>query len=151
MMSFTIFLYNRVKTVISAQDQTLYSGLPGRPDSFTKNTYATPDGKFYTSLNGTKVRSKSEQFIADWLYRHNVPFEYEPLLQVADFPFRPDFYIPAANLYIEHVSDKSFPIDDKENQFNKGGIMYVKTHEEDTKDSAFFSHHWKISLKADSC
>lgn len=37
------------------------------------------DGKFYTTLNGTRVRSKSEQFIADWLYRHSIRFEYEPL------------------------------------------------------------------------
>ncbi|MGB4848029.1 MAG: UvrD-helicase domain-containing protein, partial [Saprospiraceae bacterium] len=55
-----------------------------------KNTYATSDGKFFTSLNGTKVRSKSEQSIADWLYRHNIPFEYEPQLQVVDFSFHPD-------------------------------------------------------------
>jgi DNA helicase-4 len=105
-----------------------------------KNTYATPDGKFYTSLNGTKVRSKSEQSIADWLYRHNIPFEYEPQLQVVDFSFHPDFYIPAANLYIEHVSNKSHPIADKEKQFQKGGMLYAKTFEEDTKDSVYFNH-----------
>ena len=105
-----------------------------------KNTYTTQEGKIYTSLNGTKVRSKSEQFIADWLYRHNIPFEYEPLLQVAEFPFHPDFHIPAANLYIEHVSNKSYAMEDKDRQYSKGGIHVVKTHEEDTKDSAFFSH-----------
>jgi superfamily I DNA/RNA helicase len=105
-----------------------------------KNTYATQDGKIFTSFNGTKVRSKSEQFIADWLYRHNIPFEYEPLLQVAEFPFHPDFHVPAANLYIEHVSNLSYAMDDKDVQYAKGGIHVVKTHEEDTKDSAFFSH-----------
>ncbi len=105
-----------------------------------KNTYATQEGKIYTSLNDTKVRSKSEQFIADWLYRHNIPFEYEPLLQVAEFPFHPDFHIPAANLYIEHVSNLSYAMEDKERQYTKGGIHFAKTREEDTKDSAYFSH-----------
>ncbi|MFO7879133.1 MAG: UvrD-helicase domain-containing protein, partial [Bacteroidales bacterium] len=36
--------------------------------------YNPRDGKFYTCLNGCKVRSKSEQYIADWLYRHNIKF-----------------------------------------------------------------------------
>ena len=112
-----------------------------------KNTYPTQEGKNFTTLNGTKVRSKSEQFIADWMYRHNIPFEYEPLLQVADFPFHPDFHIPAANLYIEHVSNLSYAMEDKERQFAKGGIHYVKTREEDTRDSAFFSHQLEKIFK----
>lgn len=102
--------------------------------------HAVSDGKFFTSLNGTKVRSKSEQFIADWLYRHNIKFEYEPLLQVKEFPFRPDFYIPEANLYIEHVSDKSYDLKRKEDQFQKGKLLLVKTYEAMTKDSALFNH-----------
>lgn len=112
-----------------------------------KNTYTTPEGKIFTSLNGIKVRSKSEQFIADWLYRHNIPFEYESQLQVADFPFRPDFYIPAANLYIEHVSNLSYPMADKEKQYLKGGILFAKTYEEQTKDSALFTHILENLLK----
>jgi superfamily I DNA/RNA helicase len=98
------------------------------------------DGKYYTSLDGTKVRSKSEQFIADWFYRHNLKYEYEPLLNVKDFSFHPDFFIPAANLYIEHVSDKSAPIHEKEEQFRKGKLLLVKTFESMTKDSALFNH-----------
>ncbi|MEA3451923.1 MAG: UvrD-helicase domain-containing protein, partial [Bacteroidota bacterium] len=61
--------------------------------------------KFYTTLNGTKVRSKSEQFIGDWFFRRNITFEYEPKVNIVDFQFRPDFYIPSANIYIEHVSN----------------------------------------------
>ncbi len=110
-------------------------------DKIHKNptgTYATKDSKYYTSLNGTRVRSKSEQFISDWLYRHNILFEYEPQLNVADFPFHPDFYLPEANLYIEHVSNQSFPMENKEKQFQKGNILFFKTYEEDTKDSSYF-------------
>ncbi len=98
------------------------------------------DGKYFTTLNGTKVRSKSEQFIADWLYRHSIKFEYEPLLNVKDFSFNPDFYIPDANLYIEHISDKSYSTKDKEEQFKKGNLLLVKTFEAMTKDSALFNH-----------
>lgn len=98
------------------------------------------NGKYYTSLNGTKVKSKSEQYIADWLHRHSIPFEYEPLLNVKDFDFHPDFYIPDANLYLEHVSDKSYPMEAKEKQFAKGNILYAKTFESHTQDSALFNH-----------
>lgn len=102
--------------------------------------YVPKDGKYFTTLDGTKVRSKSEQFIADWFYRHSIKYEYEPLLNVKDFPFSPDFYIPEANLYIEHISVKSFSMKDKEEQFHKGNLLLVKTFEAMTKDSALFNH-----------
>jgi DNA helicase-4 len=98
------------------------------------------DGKYYTTLDRTRVKSKSEQFIADWFYRHSIKYEYEPALQVKDFKFKPDFYIPAANLYLEHVSDKSYPMKDKEEQFQKGKLLFVKTFEPMTTDSALFNH-----------
>ncbi len=98
------------------------------------------EGKYYTTLNGDKVRSKSEQFIADWLYRHSIPYEYEPLLNVRDFEFHPDFYIPGANLYIEHVSDRSYRMRDKEEQFKHGQLLLVKTYEGIAADSALFNH-----------
>tara|TARA_B100001109_G_scaffold254662_1_gene255040 strand:- start:1864 stop:4011 length:2148 start_codon:yes stop_codon:yes gene_type:complete len=97
------------------------------------------DGKYYTTLNGTKVRSKSEQYIADWLYRHSVKFEYEPQVNFRDFNFRPDFFIPEANLYLEHVSNKSYPTKGKEQQFNKANKLLVKTFEHQTKDTALFN------------
>ncbi len=98
------------------------------------------DGKYFTTLDGTKVRSKSEQFIADWFYRHSIKYEYEPLLNIKDFDFHPDFYIKDANLYIEHISDKSFSTKNKEEQFQKGNILYVKTYDSMTSDSALFNH-----------
>ncbi len=97
------------------------------------------DGKYFTTLDGTKVRSKSEQFIADWFYRRSIKYQYEPRLSVKDFAFHPDFYIPEANLYIEHVSEKSFSTKDKEEQFEKGNLLLVKTFETMTKDSALFN------------
>jgi DNA helicase-4 len=104
------------------------------------NNFPAKDGKFFTSLDGTKVRSKSEQFIADWLYRHSIKYVYEPLVVGINFNFRPDFYIPEANLYLEHVSDKSFPMAGKEEQFEKGKLLYFKTYDYITHDSALFNH-----------
>jgi len=104
------------------------------------NKFIPKDGKYFTTLDGTKVRSKSEQFIADWFYRHSIKYEYEPLLYVKDFPFHPDFKIPEANLYIEHVSDLSYPTEDKKKQFEIGGFHCEYTYDSMTKDSALFSH-----------
>ena len=109
--------------------------------------YLPKDGKYFTSLDGIKVRSKSELFIADWFYRHSIKYEYEPLLNVKDFAFHPDFYIPDANLYIEHISDKSFSTKDKEEQFKKGNLLLVKTYESMTKDSALFNHSLDTIVK----
>ncbi len=104
-----------------------------------ENDRVCRDNKNYTTFNGTRVTSKSEQFIADWFYRHNIKFEYEPKLNVKDFSFNPDFYVPAANLYIEHVSNLSYPMEGKEEQFKIGNILYAKTYESMTKDSALIN------------
>lgn len=97
------------------------------------------EGKFYTSLNGTKVRSKSEQYIADWLYRHHIDFVYEPKTQFAEMHFKPDFFIPQANLYLEHVSSLSIGTKEKEEQFVTNGRTLVKTFESMTQDSNLFN------------
>lgn len=104
------------------------------------NNFFSKDGKHFTTLDGTKVRSKSEQFIADWFYRHSIKYEYEPELKVKDFSFHPDFFVPEANLYLEHISDISYPTKAKEEQFQKGKLLLVKTFDSMTKDSALFNH-----------
>ena len=109
--------------------------------------YGSKDGKYFTTLDGTKVRSKSEQFIADWFYRHSIKYEYEPLLNIKDFEFHPDFFIPEANLYIEHISEKSYSFKDKEEQFHIGKLLLVKTYESMTKDSTLFNHTLDSILK----
>jgi len=98
--------------------------------------------KLYTTLDGTKVRSKSEQFIADWFFRNNIRYIYEGKRQVTEkgFTFQPDFYLPEANIYLEHLSNKSFPIKDKQAACKKAGFTVEYTYENDTHDSALFSH-----------
>jgi DNA helicase-4 len=91
-------------------------------------SYENPGQQTYTTLKGEKVKSKSERDIADWLYRHSIKYVYEKGMKV-NFNFKPDFYIPQADLYIEHVSDKSYPMKDKEEQFKVAGKNYAKTSE----------------------
>ena len=98
------------------------------------------EGKIYTTLRGEKVRSKSEQYIADWLFRHNIGYQYEPQINIKDFGFKPDFYIEDANIYLEHSSSKSYPSKNKAEQFEKGNILCVKTYEKMTEDTALFNY-----------
>lgn len=96
------------------------------------------DGLIYTTLNGDLVRSKSERMIADWLYRHGIKYEYEKVVNGPDFSFKPDFYIPEANLYLEHISNRSYDPEHKDEQFRKAGFTCVKTFEQDTEDINHF-------------
>ncbi len=97
------------------------------------------DGKYYTTLKGDKVKSKSERDISDWLYRHNVQYRYEQSVYFEEFKCKPDFYLPQANMYLEHVSEISYPLKKKEEQFEKAGKLYVKTFEEMCNDSTLFN------------
>ena len=93
----------------------------------------------YTTLKGERVKSKSERDIADWLFRHNLKYSYEPTVNFKDFDFKPDFYVPQANLYLEHISDKSYKTVNKEEQFVLAGRQCAKTFEAMTQDSTLFN------------
>jgi DNA helicase IV len=95
--------------------------------------------KTYTTLKGDTVKSKSERDIADWLFRHSIQYMYEHEINVKDFSFKPDFYIPQADLYLEHNSDLSYPMADKEKQFQEGGRTCVTTYERMMNDSNLFN------------
>lgn len=92
-------------------------------------SYENQGQRTYTTLRGETVKSKSERDIADWLYRHSIQYQYEKKTNFKDFNFKPDFFIPQADLFLEHVSDKSFPMQNKERQFREGGRNCVVTYE----------------------
>ncbi len=93
----------------------------------------------YTTFKGEKVKSKSERDIADWLFRHSIKYVYEPTINLKDFPFKPDFYIPQADLYLEHVSNRSYKLDDKVQQFMLAGRHCARTTEAITHDTTIFN------------
>ncbi|MFO0356747.1 MAG: UvrD-helicase domain-containing protein [Sphingobacteriaceae bacterium] len=92
-------------------------------------SYSLNGQKTYTTLKGEIVKSKSERDIADWLYRHNIKYIYEKEMNLKDFSFKPDFFIPQADLFLEHRSDKSYKTEDKEKQFIESGRNCVITYE----------------------
>ncbi len=51
--------------------------------------------------SGVRVRSTYEKQCADLLFKNNVSFQYEPLMLLEGRQFRPDFYIPDYNLFLE--------------------------------------------------
>jgi len=98
-----------------------------------------PEGKYFTTLKGEKVRSKSEQYIADWLFRNSIDYEYERKERVSKSAFHPDFFIPSANVYLEHVSNLSYPTFWKEMELKSAGITCIKTFDKATHNSAVFN------------
>jgi len=100
---------------------------------------AYQDTYSYTSLNGTLVKSKSEVFIADWLYRHDIPFEYERRVIGKQRNFNPDFYIIESDIFIEHVSNLSHGIGEKKEQLLIKKHGTAQTHEEEFYDATGFS------------
>ena len=83
---------------------------------------------FFTTDKGEKVRSKSEQIIANRLLREGIPYKYECPLIVGDAVFHPDFTIlrmsDRQEIYYEHcgMMDKADYADDTVNRINK----YIK-------------------------
>ena len=61
----------------------------------------------YETLAGETVASRAERVIADFLFTHDVAYQYEAVAAWADSAaekgeYRPDFYLPAYDIYIEH-------------------------------------------------
>jgi hypothetical protein len=108
------------------------------------------NGKYlkpYAAMDGTKVRSKSELFIADWLYRHGIHYLYEPTVALKTGTIRPDFYIPAADLYIEHVSSLSTGTQTKKESLRFAARSVGHLFEEDFIDLARYSQSLDALLR----
>lgn len=53
------------------------------------------------TLKGELVRSVDEQYIADFLFLNDVNYEYEKLYPFHKYNYRPDFYLPDYDVYLE--------------------------------------------------
>lgn len=59
----------------------------------------------YLTLNNVSVKSLAEREIANFLFRHNIEFEYElsvSWIKDDNNGYSPDFYLPEYDIYIEH-------------------------------------------------
>ena len=95
--------------------------------------------KPFTTLKGDRVASKAERDVADWLYRHRVKYTYEPTIAPGQFEMQPDFFIEEANIFLEVVSSKSYPLKDKEQVMHDAGKNYLKLHDTATHDTTKFN------------
>ena len=50
---------------------------------------------------GLKVRSNYEKVAVEYFAKNNIEFQYEPLILLHGRQFRPDFFLPEQNLFIE--------------------------------------------------
>jgi hypothetical protein len=58
-------------------------------------------GPVLETESGVKVRSQYEKRCADYLFRNEIKFQYEPLMLLGGRQFRPDFFLPEYNLFLE--------------------------------------------------
>jgi DNA helicase IV len=99
----------------------------------------------YMTLNGIEVKSKGEKEIANFLYKHNIAFEYEKKADWAIYPnmkrgYRPDFYLPQYDVYIEHWgTDRNGNVPE---WFAGGSYMYQRKIE--WARNIFASHDKKL-------
>jgi predicted nuclease of restriction endonuclease-like RecB superfamily len=54
-----------------------------------------------TTSTGRQVRSSQEKVCAEFLSQHRIRFIYEPLLLLSGRQYRPDFYLPDLDIFIE--------------------------------------------------
>jgi len=89
-----------------------------------------PERKFEPKLDtqaGVKVRSTYEQQCADFFYSHDITFQYEPLMLLGGRQFRPDFFLPDYDLFVEicgygHMPHYRDHIKQKRQLYDKHGL-----------------------------
>jgi hypothetical protein len=79
---------------------------------------------------GLKVRSNYEKETAEYFVQNNIEFQYEPLILLHGRQFRPDFYLPKHNLFIEicgynHMPHYRLRIAKKKQLYSKYGLNSV--------------------------
>ncbi len=88
----------------------------------------------YRTADGRWVRSKSEKIIGDWLYGHNIRYEYERQLANG---VTCDFYLPDTDTYVEYWGrdDEAYKRHrtEKERFYSKHGFKLVSLDEGDVK------------------
>lgn len=77
--------------------------VPAEPDAYANGR------RGFRTANGEIVKSKEERLIADWLFYHHVPYEYErpyehDTASETHRQYQPDFYYPDVGLYHEHFA-----------------------------------------------
>lgn len=103
------------------------------------------DSQFDTRLetkSGVKVRSKAERVTANYLYLHKIRFQYEPLILLGERQFRPDFYLPDHDLFLEICGFTHMPY------YNDRSHSKEKIYEMHNLNAVFVHYTGRGSLRA---
>ena len=121
-----------VKPIIPTTEQFVkeWQDKPYKPKEFKEGT------PIFETLRGERVRSKSEQIIADRLYVNGIPYKYECPLKINNKVIHPDFTIlrisDRKELYHEHLGktdDEKYQNDNvpRLNNYILGGYLLGDT------------------------
>lgn len=83
-----------------------------------------PEGDYFETSFGLKVRSKSELLIAEMLKQKGIPFRYEMKLPLKDFTVHPDFYCLNVRIRKEFVWEHFGLMDNEEYATNAVEKIY---------------------------
>ena len=92
--------------------------------------------KTVRARDGTFVQSQGERRIADWLASHALAYRYDERFRILDgYALRPDFYLPATDLYIEYwgmdTADYKIGMLKKQQIYQQTGKRLVSIYRED--------------------
>lgn len=81
----------------------------------------------------SNVRSKYEKRTAEYLEKNNIKYQYEPLILLENRKYRPDFYLPDFNLFLEicgygHMPFYSDRIAQKQKIYERNRLKAVFLH-----------------------
>lgn len=73
------------------------------------------------------IRSKLEQAAIEWFRERRLDFQYEPLIVLGGRQYRPDFYLPQLELFVEicgfgHMPYYNDRVEEKRRHFEKAGL-----------------------------
>ena len=112
------------------------SVLPQTSQSNFRANFASAIPRFPTLKDGELVRSLSEKYVADFFYTHKVAYEYEKHLFLDGYKIKPDFYLPAYDLYVEFWGMLDNPgyldkVNWKFAMYQKHGINFIALNPDD--------------------
>ncbi len=83
--------------------------------------------------SGIKVRSQYEKRFVQILNKKNIEYQYEPLILLDGKQYRPDFYLPEYNLFVEicgfgHMPFYSDRVEHKRQIYQKHNLQALFIH-----------------------
>ena len=83
-----------------------------------------------STASGIRVRSKYEKRCAEFLHKNDIAFRYEPLMFLGGRQYRPDFFLPEYDVFLEICGYNHMPfyadrVVQKKQIYEKHGLKAV--------------------------